>query len=145
MSEQSEEKEKDLNNKNKIFLLLKLLKLNRRVIEKNIKVIKKIITKGGLKITFIISQFVILAILLKNRLSTESSRLPCRIVKFIRGAYTLLYIYSLLRGLHQGSTLKAILDGVTFDILEIVPLKVKRLTLPYAVTLTNNRKSIAAQ
>jgi len=37
------------------------------------------------------------------------------------------------------------LDGVTFDVPKTVPPKVKRLTLPHAVTLTNNRKSIAAQ
>jgi hypothetical protein len=142
--ESEQEEEEDLNSEDETFLLSELSELNRRVTEKNVKVAEKMVAKGGLKTTFTVGQFVTLAIPPKNRLLTEGSRLPCRIVKSVRGAYALLCIYGLLRGLHQGSTLKAVLDGVTFDIPETVPPKVKRLTLPYAVTLTNNRTSIAA-
>jgi hypothetical protein len=39
----------------------------------------------------------------------------------------------------------AVLDSVTFDIPETVNDKVKRITLPHAVTLSNNRKSITTQ
>jgi hypothetical protein len=123
--ESEQEEEEDLNSEDETFLLSELSELNRRVTEKNVKVAEKMVAKGGLKTTFTVGQFVTLA-------------------KSVRGAYALLCIYGLLRGLHQGSTLKAVLDGVTFDIPETVPPKVKRLTLPYAVTLTNNRKSIAA-
>jgi len=143
--ESEQEEEEDLNSEDETFLLSELSELNRRVTEKNVKVAEKMVAKGGLKTTFTVGQFVTLAIPPKNRLLTEGSRLPCRIVKSVRGAYALLCIYGLLRGLHQGSTLKAVLDGVTFNIPETVPPKVKKLTLPQAVTLSNNRKSIAAQ
>jgi hypothetical protein len=88
------------------------------------------VAKGGLKTTFTVGQFVTLAILPKNRLSTEASRFPCHIVRSIRGAYSLLYTYSSLKGLYQVSTLKAVLDSVTFNIPKTVPLKIKKLTLP---------------
>jgi hypothetical protein len=112
---------------------------------KNVRVAELMVVKGGPKTSFTIGQFVTLAIPPKNRLSTEASRLPCRIVRSIRGAYALLCAHGLLRGLHQASTLKAVLDGVTFDIPESVPPQTKKLTLPQAVTLSNNRKSITAQ
>jgi hypothetical protein len=84
--------------------------------EKNIRVIEKIVAKGGPKTTFTIGQFVTLAIPLKNRLSTEACRFPYRIVKIVKSAYALLYTHGLLKGLYQASTLKAVLDGVTFNI-----------------------------
>jgi hypothetical protein len=48
------------------------------------------VKKGGPKRTFILGQFVLLAIPLKNRLSTKASRLPCRVIKVVRNAYGLL-------------------------------------------------------
>ena len=63
----------------------------------------------------------------------------------MRNSYPLLTAHGPLQGLHQGSTLKAVLDGVTFNIPRTVDEKVKRITLPQAVTLSNNRKSISAQ
>jgi hypothetical protein len=100
--ESDQEKEEDPNNEDETFLLSELLELNRRVTEKNVKVTEKMVVKGGPKTTFIVGQFVTLVIPPKNRLSTEGNRLPCRIVKSVRGAYTLLCIHGLLRGLHQG-------------------------------------------
>jgi len=144
-SDEGDQEEEDPNSEDETFLLVELLKLNRRVTEKNVQVAEKMVTKGGSKTTFAIGQFVTLAIPPKNRLSTEASRLPCRIVRSIRGAYGLLCAHGSLKGLHQASTLKAVLDSVTFNIPETVTPKVKKLTLPQAVTLSNNRKSIAAQ
>jgi hypothetical protein len=76
------------------------------------------IVKGGPKTSFTISQFVTLAIPLKNRLSTEATRFPCYIIKKVHNAYALLCIKGLLKRFHQAFTLKAVLDNVTFDILD---------------------------
>jgi hypothetical protein len=119
-SEEGEEEEEELNSEDEAFLLFELSELNRQVMEKNIRVIKKMVAKGGPKTTFTIGQFVTLAIPLKNRLSTEACRLPYRIVKIVKSAYALLYTHGLLKGLYQASTLKAVLDGVTFDIPESI-------------------------
>ena len=89
-SDEGDQEEEDPNSEDETFLLAKLSELNRRVTEKNVQVAEKMVTKGGSKTTFAIGQFVTLAIPPKNRLSTEASRLPCRIVRFIRGAYGLL-------------------------------------------------------
>jgi hypothetical protein len=134
-----------LNSEDEGFLLTELSELNQRVLAKNSREAKKMIKKGGPKRTFTVRQFFMLAIPPKNRLSAEASRLPCRVIKVVRNAYALLSAHGPLQGLHQGSTLKAVLDGVTFDIPEAVDDKTKRITLPHAVTLSNNRKSIAAQ
>jgi hypothetical protein len=112
---------------------------------KNVRVVELMVVKGGPKTSFTVSQFITLAIPPKNRLSTEATRLPCRIIKKVHNAYALLCTKGLLKGLHQASTLKAVLDSVTFDIPDSPPPQSKKLTIPQAVTLTNNRKSIAAQ
>jgi hypothetical protein len=70
------------------------------VFKKNAYKAKKIIKKGGEKTSYILSQFVTLAILPKNRLSTEATCLLARITKVIRNAYALLIIYSPLKGLY---------------------------------------------
>jgi hypothetical protein len=110
--------------------LSELSELNCWVMEKNVRVAEKMVVKGGPKTSFIVGQFVTHAIPPKNRLSTEACRLPCRVVKIIRNAYALMCSHGLLRGLHQASTLKAVLDGVTFNIPESVPPQTKKLTLP---------------
>ena len=61
--------------------------------------------KGGKKLTYKVGQIILLAIPLKNRLSAEATRLPCRILMVIKGAYTLLSQHSPLKGRHQGSSL----------------------------------------
>jgi hypothetical protein len=68
--------------------------------EKNIRVAEKMVVKGGPKTTFIIGQFVTLAIPPKNRLLTEAYRLPYRIVKIVKSAYALLCAHGLLKGLY---------------------------------------------
>jgi hypothetical protein len=88
---------------------------------KNVQVTELIVVKGGPKTSFIVGQFVTLAILPKNRLSTEASRLPCRIVKIVQNAYALLCAHGLLKGLYQAFTLKAVLDNVTFNIPKSIP------------------------
>ena len=102
-------------------------------------------TKRRANTIYSIGQIVSLAIPLKNRLSAEATRLPCRVLKITKGAYTLLSLYGQLQSLHQGSSLKAIPTNEDFGILmEANPLK-KPITLSTTVTLSNNRKSISAQ
>jgi hypothetical protein len=103
------------------------------------------VKKGGLKRTFTVGQFVILVIPPKNHLSIEATQLPRRVIEVLRQAYALLSAHGPLQGLYQGSTLKAVLDDVIFDILETVDDKAKRITLTHAVTLSNNRKSVTTQ
>jgi len=67
-----------------------LLELYRRVFLHNAKEARKVARRGGQKLTYKVGQIVLLAILLKNRLSIEATRLPCRILTVIKEAYTLL-------------------------------------------------------
>jgi hypothetical protein len=46
--------------------------------------------KGGETLTYEVGQIVLLAIPPKNRLLVEVTRLPCRILTVVKGAYTLL-------------------------------------------------------
>jgi hypothetical protein len=120
-----------------------LLELHRRVFLHNAKEAGKLARKGGETLAYEVGQIVLLAIPPKNRLSIEATRLPCRILTVIKGAYTLLSQYGPLKGRHQGSTLRAITTQEDFGI-PLAPLaKAKLITLPSAVTLANNRKSIS--
>jgi hypothetical protein len=111
----------------------------------NAKEARKLAWKGGETLAYKVDQIVLLAIPPKNRLSIEATRLPCRILTIIKGAYTLLSQYGPLKGRHQGSTLRAITTQEDFNI-PLAPLaKAKLITLPSAVTLANNRKSISTQ
>jgi hypothetical protein len=67
-----------------------LLELHRQVLAYNAKEAKKIVYKGGEKLIYKAEQIVLLAIPLKNRLTIEATRLPCRILTIVKGAYTLL-------------------------------------------------------
>jgi hypothetical protein len=101
--------------------------------------------KGGANRIYSIDQIVSLAIPPKIRLSAEATRLPYRVLKITKGAYTLLSLYGQLKGLHQESSLKAIPTNEDFSIpMEANPSK-KPITLSTAITLSNNRKSILAQ
>ena len=81
---------------------------------------------------------------MKNRLSVEATRLPCRVVKVIQGAYTLLSQNGLIKGRHQGHLLKLVLLDEDFGIPLEIAANAKPITLLKAVTLANNRKSISA-
>jgi hypothetical protein len=84
-----------------------LSELYRRVFLHNAREAMKMVCKGGEKLTYKVGQIVLLAIPLKNRLSAEATRLPCRILTVVKGAYTLLSQYGPLKGRHQGSSLLA--------------------------------------
>jgi hypothetical protein len=71
----------------------------------NTKEARKLARKRGETLTYKVGQIVLLAILLKNRLSIEATRLPCRILTVVKGAYTLLSQHSPLKGYYQGLTL----------------------------------------
>jgi hypothetical protein len=139
----------DSNNlpglKDDVDLDYMLLELHRRVLAHNAKEAEKMVYKGGEKLIYKAGQIVLLAIPLKNRLTVEATRLPCRILTIIKGAYTLLSQYGPLKGRHQGSSLLVMKTQEDFGI-PIEPLtNAKSITLPSAVTLTNNRKSISVQ
>jgi hypothetical protein len=93
-----------------------LLKLYRRVFLYNAKEAGKLARKGGETLTYEVGQIVLFAIPPKNRLSVETTRLPCRILTVVKGAYTLLSQHGLLRGRHQGSTLRAMNSQEDFGI-----------------------------
>jgi hypothetical protein len=122
-----------------------LSELHRRVFLHNAKEAGKLARKRGQTLTYKVGQIVLLAIPSKNRLSVETTRLPCRILTVVKGAYTLLSQHSPLKGRHQGSTLLTIKTQEDFGIPMTPPAKAKLITLPSAVTLANNRKSISAQ
>ena len=75
-----------------------LLKLYRRVFLYNAKEAGKLARKGGTTLIYEVGQIVLFAILFKNRLSVEATRLPCRILTVVKGAYTLLSQHSPLKG-----------------------------------------------
>ena len=111
----------------------------------NAKEAGKLAWKRGETLTYEVGQIVLLAILLKNRLLVEATRLPYRILIVVKGAYTLLSQYSPLKGRHQGSTLLTMKSQEDFGI-PIAPMaKAKLITLPSAVTQANNRNSILVQ
>jgi hypothetical protein len=77
-----------------------LLELYRWVFLHNAKEAGKLAQKGGKTLTYIIGQIVLLTIPPKNRLSIKATRLPCRILIVIKGAYTLLSQHGPLKGRH---------------------------------------------
>jgi hypothetical protein len=84
-------------SKDKEYLLSKL---TRHVIGQNAINATKIVAKGGANKTYSIGQIVSLAIPPKNRLLAEATRLPYRVLKITKGAYTLLSLYGQLKGLY---------------------------------------------
>jgi hypothetical protein len=67
-----------------------LLKLHRRVFLYNAKEARKLAWKGGETLTYKVGQIVLFIIPPKNRLLVEVTRLPCRILTVVKGAYILL-------------------------------------------------------
>jgi hypothetical protein len=61
----------------------------------------------------------------------------------VKGVYTLLSQHDPLKGRHQGSALLAIKTQEDFNIPMAPLAKAKLITLPSAVTMANNRKSIS--
>ena len=82
---------------NKEYLLLEL---TRWVVAQNTINATKLAAKGGANKTYSIGQIVSLVIPLKNRLLVEATRLPYRVLKVTKGAYTLLSFYGQLQGLY---------------------------------------------
>jgi hypothetical protein len=77
-----------------------LSELTRRVAVQNTINATKLATKGGANTIYSIGQIVSLAIPPKNRLLAEATRLPYRVLKITKGAYTLLSLHGQLQGLH---------------------------------------------
>jgi hypothetical protein len=71
-----------------------LSKLYRRVLNNNTRNNTIITAKRTDPEVFIIGQIVLLAIPAKNRLTREATRLPYRVIKVAKGAYTLLSQFS---------------------------------------------------
>jgi hypothetical protein len=67
-----------------------LSELHRWVFLYNAKEAGKLAHRGGENLIYKAGQIVLLAIPHKNRLLVEATRLPCRILMVIKGAYTLL-------------------------------------------------------
>jgi hypothetical protein len=74
-------------NINKDYMLSEL---HRWVFLYNAKEAGKLAHRGGENLIYKAGQIVLLAIPHKNRLLVEATRLPCRILMVIKGAYTLL-------------------------------------------------------
>jgi hypothetical protein len=53
--------------------------------------------RGGANVTYSLGQLVTLVVSQKR--STQAVQLPCRVLKIIKGAYTLLSFYGRLKGL----------------------------------------------
>jgi len=77
-----------------------LSELHRWVFLYNAKEARKLARKGSETLIYEVGQIVLFAILPKNRLFIEATRLPYRILTMIKGAYTLLSQYGPLKGRH---------------------------------------------
>jgi hypothetical protein len=104
------------------------------------------VKKGGQAKTFKIKQYILLAILPKNRLSGEAARLACRIYTIAREAYTIISKDDQIKGLHQALIFKVISPEINFNISFPKPKNpvLKKIILPNAVTLANYKKNISA-
>ena len=134
--------EREETNINEDYMLLELY---HWVFLHNAKEAGKLARKGGENLIYKAGQIVLLTIPYKNRLLVEATRLPCRILMVVKGAYTLLSQYGPLKGRYQGSSLLVIKTQEDFRIPMAPLAKAKLITLPSVVTMANNRKSISAQ
>jgi hypothetical protein len=119
-------------------------KLHKRVFAHNALEAVKYAKRGGKQTTYELEQIVLLAIPRKNRLTVEASRLPTRVIKIVKGAYTLLSQHGQLKGSHQASSLVPVLSGDDFGISRAPGKGAKPIALSVAVTKANNRKPISA-
>jgi hypothetical protein len=138
--DESESAEEDKDNTQE-YLFTELYK---KVFAYNALKAIKYAKRGGKQTSYELNQIVLLAIPRKNRLTIEASRLPARVIKIVKGAYTLLSQHGQLKGSHQASSLVPVLSGEDFDIPEAAEKGAKPIALSTAVTKANNRKSISA-
>jgi hypothetical protein len=131
----------EVNSEDESYLLTEL---SKRVRVNNLREQEKMQKKGGPALAYVLNQTVLLAIPPKNRLSAKATRLPCRIQEVRTTGYILLSQFGQLKGLHQGSELRGVFNGVTFNIPPWVPGS-KLLTIAAAATAQAGRKPIAAQ
>jgi hypothetical protein len=71
--------------------------------------------------------------------------LPCRVLKIAKGAYTLPSFYGRLKGLHQGSLLKALPTHEDSGISMRADLSKEPITVGTAVNMSKNWKSVLEQ
>jgi hypothetical protein len=104
---------------------------------------EKMAARGGANLIYSVGQLVTLVVA-PNR-SAEATQLPCRVLKITKGAYTLLSFYGRLKGLHQGSLLKALPTHEGFGILIKADPSKELITVGIAVNLSKNWKSLLEQ
>jgi hypothetical protein len=90
-SDDDEVSDSEVVSDNKEYLLSKL---TRRIAGQNTINATKMTAKGGANKIYSVGQIISLAIPPKNRLSAKATRLPCRVLKITKGAYTLFSLYS---------------------------------------------------
>jgi hypothetical protein len=122
-----------------------LSELSRRVAENNKKEAAKMVKKGGKKASFLIGQSALLAISRKNRLSTEATRLPTKVLEVRKNnIYVLLSEFGKLKGLYQGSSIVTPLISLTNPFPDPLDLTAKPISLAQAVAKQAGRKAISA-
>jgi hypothetical protein len=118
--------------------------LHQRVFAHNALEAVKYAARGGKQTSYSLGQILLLAIPRENRLTIEASRLPVRVIKIVKGAYTLLSSQGQIRSSYLASSLVPVLSGEDFGIPEAPEKGAKPITLSAAVTKANNRKPISA-
>jgi hypothetical protein len=86
----------------------------------------------------------LLAIPRENRLTIKASRLLVRVIKIVKGAYTLLFSQGQIRSSYLAFSLVPVLSGEDFSIPEAPEKGAKPIILSVAVTKANNKKPISA-
>lgn len=116
--------------------------LEERIFQNNKKLAAKMIAKAGRKATeFKEGALVSLAIPRQLKLSTELKRLPCRVVKVIKGSYTLLCQFGHLRGRYRANNLNAL----QYESVNLPRSTTELISLTKAVQLMNSRGTISAR
>jgi len=129
-----------------------LTEIESRIAKNNLKVHARIAGKGKPDIAiFDKGKVVTLAIPKKLRLTSELQRLPVRVIKYSKGQYTLLSRHGQLSKSYSGGDLNPVYDEATATLSEGIPRvppkkgrKPVQITLAKAVSLENNRGSVAA-
>jgi hypothetical protein len=118
--------------------------LYQRVFAYNALEAVKYVAREGKQTSYSLGQILLLAISQENRLTIKASRLPVRVIKIVKRAYTLLSSQGQIRSSYLAFLLVPVLSGKDFGIPKAPEKEAKPITLSAAVTKANNKKPISA-
>jgi hypothetical protein len=118
--------------------------LHQKVFAHNALKAVKYAARGGKQTSYSLGQILLLAIPRENRLTIKASRLPVRVIKIVKRAYTLLSSQGQIKSSYLASSLVPVLSGKDFGIPKAPKKGAKPITLSATVTKANNKKPISA-